>query len=76
MVHFYLIEEPETAYKLVEKLHNNLNIPVTCKIRIYPELEKTLEYAKNLEKSGVQVNKINYFQILAGNLFLINISAW
>jgi len=37
---------------LVEKLANNLNVPVSCKIRIFPNLQDTLSYAKMLEDAG------------------------
>lgn len=37
---------------LVEKLALNLNVPVSCKIRVFPKLEDTLKYAKMLEDAG------------------------
>lgn len=36
---------------IVSKCFQNLDIPVTCKIRVFDDLEKTLEYARNLERS-------------------------
>lgn len=32
-----------------------LNIPVTCKIRMFTELDKTIEYAKMLENAGCKL---------------------
>ena len=37
---------------LVEKLAMNLHVPVSCKIRVFPKLEDTLNYAKMLEDAG------------------------
>ena len=37
---------------LVEKLALNLNVPVSCKIRVFPNLQDTLKYAKMLEDAG------------------------
>lgn len=37
---------------LVEKLASNLSTPVSCKIRVFPDLEDTLNYAKMLEDAG------------------------
>lgn len=37
---------------LVEKLALNLDTPVSCKIRVFPELQDTLDYAKMLEEAG------------------------
>lgn len=37
---------------LVEKLSSGLNVPVSCKIRIFPDLQDTINYAKMLEEAG------------------------
>lgn len=50
----FLMEEWDLIHKLISKLHNNLDIPVTAKIRIFPEREKTLAYAKMVLGAGAQ----------------------
>uniref|UniRef100_H2YAZ7 DUS-like FMN-binding domain-containing protein n=1 Tax=Ciona savignyi TaxID=51511 RepID=H2YAZ7_CIOSA len=46
-------------WKLVEKLikvcHEKLSVPITCKIRVFEDLEKTVEYAKMIERAGCQL---------------------
>lgn len=37
---------------LVEKLSANLKVPVSCKIRVFPDLQDTLNCAKMLEEAG------------------------
>lgn len=37
---------------LVENLALNLQVPVSCKIRLFPNLEDTLKYARMLEEAG------------------------
>lgn len=39
----------------VNTLHINLKIPVTAKFRVFPTVEKTVEYAKMLERAGAQI---------------------
>ncbi|RKP19108.1 dihydrouridine synthase [Rozella allomycis CSF55] len=48
----YLQDEWPLIESIVSLLKANLKVPVTCKIRIFPELEKTIAYAKMLEKAG------------------------
>ncbi|KAJ3396722.1 hypothetical protein HDU92_002088 [Lobulomyces angularis] len=51
----FLMEDPQLISELVKILHLNLKIPVTCKIRIFPDINKTLDYAKMLQDSGCQI---------------------
>ncbi|PMD24298.1 putative dihydrouridine synthase family protein [Hyaloscypha hepaticicola] len=51
----FLQEDQELIYSLINKLHNELEIPVTAKIRILETREKTLEYARNVVKAGVSI---------------------
>ncbi|KAF9432118.1 tRNA-dihydrouridine(16/17) synthase [NAD(P)(+)]-like protein [Entomortierella beljakovae] len=51
----YLMEDWPLISSLVSTLHRHLPIPVTAKIRIFPEVEKTIEYAKMIIDSGAQL---------------------
>ncbi|KAG0244108.1 dihydrouridine synthase-domain-containing protein [Mortierella sp. GBAus27b] len=51
----YLMEDWPLISSLVSVLHKHLPIPVTAKIRVFPEMEKTIEYAKMLVESGAQM---------------------
>ncbi|KAJ1887801.1 tRNA dihydrouridine synthase, partial [Coemansia sp. IMI 209127] len=51
----YLMEDWDLISRLIRKLHENLEIPVTAKIRVYPEVEKTVAYAKMVEAAGAQI---------------------
>lgn len=48
----YLMDDFKRIENIVETLHLNLTIPVCCKIRIFPDINKTLELAQLIEKSG------------------------
>lgn len=51
----FLQEDWTLIYELINKLHKNLNVPVTAKIRILETREKTLEYAKVILSAGASV---------------------
>ncbi|XP_076648716.1 dihydrouridine synthase 2 [Halictus rubicundus] len=48
-----LLQEPETATNILKTLVDNLNIPVTCKIRVLPDLQKTIELCERLASTGI-----------------------
>ncbi|GLT50115.1 hypothetical protein SLA2020_236230 [Shorea laevis] len=48
----FLMDNLPLVKSLVEKLALNLNVPVSCKIRVFPKLQDTLNYAKMLEEAG------------------------
>ncbi|OIR58678.1 MAG: tRNA dihydrouridine synthase [Amphiamblys sp. WSBS2006] len=48
----FLQDEWELIEEIVRHLVENIETPVSCKIRIFDEAEKTVAYAKMLEKAG------------------------
>lgn len=50
----YLMDDWDLIYNLINILHKELKIPVTAKIRIYEDREKTLAYAKHVLSAGAQ----------------------
>ncbi|KAJ3929394.1 MAG: Dus-domain-containing protein [Lentinula lateritia] len=51
----FLQDDWDLIYKLINILHVNLSIPVTAKFRVFSTVEKTVEYAKMLERAGAQI---------------------
>ncbi|KAG0330299.1 tRNA-dihydrouridine(16/17) synthase [NAD(P)(+)]-like protein [Dissophora globulifera] len=51
----FLMEDWPLISSLISTLHNHLPIPVTAKIRVFPEADKTVEYAKMVVESGAQM---------------------
>lgn len=55
----FLQEDWDLIYKLINKLHNELSVPITAKFRIQESKEKTLEYAKMILSAGASIITIH-----------------
>jgi tRNA-dihydrouridine synthase 1 len=51
----FLQEDQELIYRLVNKLHTQLDVPVTAKIRVLETRERTLEYARMVLRAGASI---------------------
>ena len=51
----FLMDDLPLIERLVSILATSLEVPVTCKIRIFPELQRTLEYARMLQAAGCSI---------------------
>lgn len=43
------------SFPTVKLANEKLSVPITCKIRVFTEVEKTIRYAQMLERAGCQV---------------------
>ncbi|AEO69399.1 uncharacterized protein THITE_2119764 [Thermothielavioides terrestris NRRL 8126] len=51
----FLQEDQDLIHRLIKTLHENLDIPVTAKIRILDTKEATLKYAQNVLSAGASI---------------------
>ncbi|KAI8345966.1 dihydrouridine synthase-domain-containing protein [Mortierella sp. GBAus27b] len=51
----FLMEDWPLISSMISTLHKHLPIPVTAKIRVFPEVERTVEYAKMVVEAGAQI---------------------
>lgn len=55
----FLQEDWDLIYKLINRLHADLLVPVTAKFRILETKEKTLEYAKMILSAGANIISVH-----------------
>ncbi|KAL7292999.1 hypothetical protein TKK_0013448 [Trichogramma kaykai] len=51
----YLQDDWELLTKIVSTVSKGMHKPFTCKLRVFPEMEKTIRYAKTLEAAGASM---------------------
>jgi len=51
----YLMEEWDLVADIIRTASQKISKPVTCKIRVYESIEKTVAYAKRLEEAGAKI---------------------
>uniref|UniRef100_K3W5R3 tRNA-dihydrouridine synthase n=1 Tax=Globisporangium ultimum (strain ATCC 200006 / CBS 805.95 / DAOM BR144) TaxID=431595 RepID=K3W5R3_GLOUD len=58
-----LLRKPELACDIIKTLRRNLNIPVSCKIRLLHDTQATLDIAKSLEQAGADAIGVHARQV-------------
>ncbi|KZT62727.1 dihydrouridine synthase, partial [Calocera cornea HHB12733] len=51
----FLQDDWDLVFSLINILHENLDVPVTAKFRVFPSVERTVAYAQLMERAGAQL---------------------
>lgn len=49
-----LLDKPEVVHDILTTLVRNMDVPVTCKIRVKPQMQDTLDFVKMCESTGIK----------------------
>ena len=49
------MDDMDLIYKLVNTAHRHCNVPITAKMRVFDDDDKSLQYAKMLQDAGAQI---------------------
>ncbi|WFD32538.1 tRNA-dihydrouridine(16/17) synthase [NAD(P)(+)] [Malassezia sp. CBS 17886] len=55
----FLQDDWQLVFRLINTLHLQLRVPVTAKFRVYESVEKTVAYAKMIERAGAQMVSVH-----------------
>lgn len=55
----FLLDDPDTILDIVSTLHKGLEVPLTCKIRLLPSVEETIDLAVKMQEHGCQMLAIH-----------------
>lgn len=59
-----LLRDPERLRDILSTLKRNLNIPVTCKVRLLETPDKSIALMQNVEKAGAEAIAVHARQII------------
>jgi tRNA-dihydrouridine synthase 1 len=51
----FLMDDLQLVERIVKSMVREIPVPITCKIRVFEDREKTVEYAKMLQECGIQM---------------------
>ena len=51
----FLQDEWDLITSLVSAIHDNFDVPISCKLRIFEDVGRTVAYAKMMESAGAQM---------------------
>lgn len=55
MINVVIYRMTNKLISTVKLANEKLSVPITCKIRVFTEVDKTVRYAQMLERAGCQV---------------------
>ena len=51
------LDDLPSCSSAVKLANEKVSVPITCKIRVFNEVDRTVKYAQMLEKAGCQVRR-------------------